>query len=79
MSRSAEVTEAYLRLQAARRVHESCLCRLEAAYIVGSHLEIDLATSALLDSSQSLADRLRDQVFAQMFQDGIDPITRRSL
>jgi hypothetical protein len=76
--RSAEVTDAHLRFQAARRVHEACLCRLEAAYIVGTPQEVELATSALLDSSQSLADRLRDQVFAQMIQDGIDPISRRS-
>jgi hypothetical protein len=78
MPRSAEVTDAYLRLQSARRVHEACLCRLEAAYITGSPHEIELAVSAVLDASQSIADRLRDQVFAQMYQDGIDPITRRS-
>jgi hypothetical protein len=78
MSRSSEVTDAYLRLQAARRVHDACLQRLEAAYIIGLPHEIELSASGLLDSSQSLADRLRDLVFAQMRQDGIDPITRRS-
>jgi hypothetical protein len=79
MPRSTEVADAYLRLQAARRVHEACLCRLEASYIVGSPHEIDLSVSALLDSSRSLADRVRDQIFAQMYHDGIDPITRRPL
>ncbi|MCS3890498.1 hypothetical protein [Bradyrhizobium elkanii] len=79
MPRSPEVTDAYLRLQAARRVHEACLCRLEASFIVGSPEQVELSISALLDSSQTLADRLRDQVFAQLRDDGIDPITRRSL
>jgi hypothetical protein len=76
---NAEVTDAHLRFLAARKVHEGCLCRLEAAYIVGSPEDVELANSALLDSSQSLADRLRDQVFAQLVATGIDPITRRPL
>ena len=78
MSRSPEVTDAHLRLQAARRIHEACLCRLEAAYINGTPNDVEMATSALLDTSQTIADRLRDLVFAQMRHDGIDPITRRS-
>lgn len=79
MPRSPEVTDAYLKFQAARRVHEACLCRLEASFIVGSPEQVELSISALLDSSQTLADRLRDQVFAQLRDDGIDPISRRSL
>lgn len=77
--RSPDETDAYLRLQAARRVHEACLCRLEAAYINGSANEVELLVSALLDSSQTIADRLRDLVVAQLYRDGIDPMTRRSL
>jgi hypothetical protein len=76
---NVEVTDAHLRFLAARKVHEACLCRLEAAYIVGSPQDVEMANSALLDASQSLADRLRDQVFAQLAQTGIDPITRRPL
>jgi hypothetical protein len=79
MPRSPAVTDAYLKFQAARRVHEACLCRLEASYVVGTPEQVELSISALLDSSQTLADRLRDQVFAQLMEDGIDPITRRSL
>ncbi|WFU52201.1 hypothetical protein QA639_21070 [Bradyrhizobium pachyrhizi] len=79
MPRNPEVTDAYLRFQAARRVHEACLCRLEASFIVGSPEQVELSISALMDSSQALADRLRDQVFAQLIDDGIDPITRRPL
>ena len=78
MPRSAEVTDAYLRFQAARRIHEACIERLGATYITGSSHEIELAVSALMDASQSIADRQRDLIFAQMYQDGIDPITRRS-
>jgi hypothetical protein len=76
--RNPEVTAAHLKLQAARRVHESCLCRLEAAFIAGSQREVEMATSALLDTSQSVADQLRELVFAQMRQDRIDPHTRTS-
>ena len=79
MLRSPAITDAYLKFQAARRVHEACLCRLEASYIVGTPEQVELSISALLDSSQTLADRLRDQVFAQLTEDGIDPITRRAL
>ncbi|MEH2517373.1 hypothetical protein V1279_002946 [Bradyrhizobium sp. AZCC 1610] len=78
MPRSPEETDAYLRLQSARRIHEATICRLEAAYINGSPEDVEMATSALLDTSQVIADRLRDLVFAQMYRDGIDPITRRS-
>ena len=69
----------YLALQAARRVHEACICTLEAAYLNGSPHEIDMSTSALLDSSQTIADRLRDLIFAQIFRDGINPVTRQPL
>ena len=65
-------------MQAARRVHEASLSRLEATYIVGSPDQVELAVSALVDSSQAIADRLRDLIFAQLIRDGIDPITRRS-
>jgi hypothetical protein len=79
MPRNPEITDAYLKFQAARRVHEACLCRLEASFIVGSAEQVELSISALLDSSQTLADRLRDQVFAQLREEGIDPITRRPI
>lgn len=79
MPSSSDVADAYLKFQAARRVHEACLCRLEASFIVGSPEQVELSISALLDSSQTLADRLRDQVFAQLRDEGIDPITRRPL
>jgi hypothetical protein len=79
MPRSPDIADAYLMFQAARRVHEACLCRLEASFINGSAEQVELSISALLDSSQTLADRLRDQVFAQLREAGIDPITRRPL
>jgi hypothetical protein len=76
---NAGITDAHLRFLAARQVHEACLCRLQAAYYVGDPREVELAMNALLDSSQALGDRLRDQVFAQLEQNGIDPFTRRPL
>jgi len=79
MSRSQQEVEMYLALQASRRVHEACVCRLEAAYLNGSPNEIEMCTSALLDSSQTIADRLRDLIFAQIFRDGINPVTRQPL
>lgn len=78
MSHSQEVTDTHLRLQAARRIHEASLCRLEAAIYAGVTSEIELSTSALLDTSQAIADRLQDAIFALMRKDRIDPITRRS-
>lgn len=78
MSHSPALTEAYLRMQAARKIHEGCLCRLEAAYYAGIPAEIEMSTSGLLDSSQSLADRLGELVFAAIQNDRIDPVTRRS-
>lgn len=78
MPRSPQEIDAYLNLQAARRIHESCIARLEACYIAGTPNQVELATSALLDSSQAIADRLRELVFAQMRNDRIDPNTRRS-
>lgn len=76
---SPDVVDSYLKFQAAKRVHESCLCRLEASYIVGNDEHVRLSISALHDASEGIADRLRELVFAQLYQDGIDPFTRRSM
>lgn len=77
MQPKADVTDEYLALQAARRVQESCLCRLEAAFIYGSLAEVEMSMSGYMDASETVTDRVRDLVFAQMRKDGIDPVTRR--
>jgi len=56
--------------------HEACLLQIGGILQSSALLtRLSCPLSALLDSSQSLADRVRDQIFAQMYHDGIDPIT----
>jgi hypothetical protein len=72
-----EITDAYLRLMGARRVLESNLSRVESAFICASPAEIEMAIAAYHSAGEVVIDRLREQVFAQLRDDGIDPITRR--
>jgi hypothetical protein len=70
--------DAHLNLTAARKVQESCLCRLEGAFYNGSLHEIEMAISAYRSAGEAMEDRMREHVFACLRRDGIDPITRRA-
>lgn len=78
--RSNEGAEAHLSLHAAFQLQASCLSRFLAGVLAGSSPhELDLLRSAYLAAAEAVLDRSQDQLFVQMREDGIDPITRRPL
>jgi hypothetical protein len=77
---SAQGADAHLNLHAAFHVQASTLARYQAALLAGaSPDEIELARAAYLSASDVVLDRVQDQLYAKMREDGIDPFTRRPL
>jgi hypothetical protein len=69
-----------LNLHAAFHVQSSTLARFQAAVLAAaSPHEIDLARSAYLAACEAVSDRAQEVLYVRMWEDGIDPHTRRPL
>jgi hypothetical protein len=75
--RRQAVADAYLAVEAARKVFESCLLALDAKLINGPPSEIQKYRDGSMAACEALLDRKAELIWAQQSLDGFDPTTRK--
>jgi hypothetical protein len=76
-SENQAITDAYLAVEAGKKVMFGTIEQYEAVLLTGSRTEIDRWRAAVHSCLEALLDRKDELVWAQMVRDGIDPRTRK--
>jgi hypothetical protein len=71
------VTDAFLALEASKKVMESCIKAYEAMLLHGTAPEIERYRAAIMSSCEAHIDRIEQLIWAQLEAGGIDPQTRK--
>ena len=77
--RDQDIADAYLGVQSARLVLNSCMEAFEAKLLNAPQSEITRYREACMSACEALLDRKVELIWAQMRRDGLDPLTRKLL
>jgi hypothetical protein len=71
------MTNAFLALEASRKVMDSCIKAYEAMLLHGTADEISRYRAAIMSACEAHIDRIDQLIWAQLEAGGIDPRTRK--